>query len=544
MDLDLQQYMGAYIDGSKENLDLMDRMLLAMEQNPGNIGAIEDIFRAAHTLKGMSATMGFEKIAHLTHEMESVLDKLRNRQLSVSPQLIDVLFETFDVLRNLVTDSFNQSDSRIDPKVISRKLASIAAGELPPVEQAPEAGTSSVTDRASAVPYPPELSDLAYFDLTETEQVKLNEAHLQGIQPYLLKVSLVSDCLLKGPRIFMILRTLEAQKCSILQSIPSVKDLENEKFDRAFMMVITTNSTEKAVTNEIESVSEVEKAVMFAIPPAGELSAAASSEESRPEPHPEPPHEPEPEPEPQPEPEPEPVPVPEPEYIQPVEPMRPVPPASPPARQPQPPVPQRERPRQAAQPAPVQPPAQQPPRQPAKPQAQDIFQPPDGGPGSLQGGDGNDSNGDGLESQKEVVELVQLVSFQMAGETYALGIKQVEGIINMLPMTRVPKSPPHIEGVINLRGEILPVINLRRRLKLTEKADIREDQIMILSFEREKVKVGFLVDRVQEVLRLPQTSIEPPSHVSEGVNVEHLRGVGKLGNKIIILLNAEKIVFG
>ena len=66
--------MGAYIDGSKENLDLMDRMLLAMEQNPGNISAIEDIFRAAHTLKGMSATMGFEKIAHLTHEMESVLD--------------------------------------------------------------------------------------------------------------------------------------------------------------------------------------------------------------------------------------------------------------------------------------------------------------------------------------------------------------------------------------------------------------------------------------------------------------------------------------
>lgn len=174
---------------------------------------------------------------------------------------------------------------------------------------------------------------------------------------------------------------------------------------------------------------------------------------------------------------------------------------------------------------------------------QDIFQPPDDAPVSLQGG-GNDSSDEDLDSQKEVIELVQLVSFQMAGETYALGIKQVEGIINMLPMTRVPKSPSHIEGVINLRGEILPVINLRRRLKLTEKADIRDDQIMILSFEREKVKVGFLVDRVQEVLRLPQTSIEPPSHVSEGVNVEHLRGVGKLGNKIIILLNAEKIVFG
>jgi len=67
VDLDLQQYMGAYIDGAKENLDTMDRMLLAMEQTPGNIEVIEEIFRAAHTLKGMSATMGFEKIAHLTH---------------------------------------------------------------------------------------------------------------------------------------------------------------------------------------------------------------------------------------------------------------------------------------------------------------------------------------------------------------------------------------------------------------------------------------------------------------------------------------------
>ncbi|MBP7633777.1 chemotaxis protein CheW [Candidatus Ozemobacteraceae bacterium] len=547
MDLDLQQYMGAYIDGSKENLDLMDRMLLALEQNPGNSSAIEDIFRAAHTLKGMSATMGFEKIAHLTHEMESVLDKLRNRQLSVSPQLIDVLFETFDILRNLVTDSFNQSDSRIDPKAISQKLASIATGEAPLVKQATDAGTSPGIGRASTEPYPPELSDLAYFDLAEIERIKMDEAHQQGLHPYLLKVSLVPDCLLKGPRIFMILRTLETLQCSILKSIPSVKDLENEKFDRAFMMIITTNSAEKAVTDEIESVSEVEKAVMFPIPGAGGFSEEVSFEAFRPEPEPEPeqPHEPEPEsPSEQ---EPEANLEPEPEPIQPVEPARPLPPVAPqPPRQPQPPAPQRERQRQAAaqQPIPAaQSPVQQPPRPSAKPQVQDLFQSPDG-PGSLQGGGGNDSNDEDIEAQKEIVELVQLVSFQMAGETYALGIKEVEGIINMLPMTRVPKSPPHIEGVINLRGEILPVINLRRRLKLTEKADIREDQIMILSFEREKVKVGFLVDRVQEVLRLPQTSIEPPSHVSEGVNVEHLRGVGKLGNKIIILLNAEKIVFG
>lgn len=540
MDLDLQQYMGAYIDGSKENLDLMDRMLLAMEQNPGNVGAIEDIFRAAHTLKGMSATMGFEKIAHLTHEMESVLDKLRNRQLSVTPQIVDVLFETFDVLRNLVTDSFNQSDSRIDPKAISQKLARIATGETPADSPRQDSVAPSSAGGSPAAAYPQELSDLAYFELSDLEQGKLDEAHLQGMSAYLLKVSLVSDCLLKGPRIFMILRTLETQQCGILKSIPAVKDLENEKFDRAFMMIIMTSSAEKTVTDEIESVSEVEKAEMFFIPARGAQPEAVSPATAESE------SEPEPVPEPVPEPEPEPVIEPEPEFVQPVEPEQPPQPLSPPpqpARPAQQPAPIRERPRQAPQPAPIQQPPKQPPRQPAKPQTQEVFQAP-GGIEPPQAGGGNGSNDDDLESQKEVIELVQLVSFQMAGETYALGIKQVEGIINMLPVTRVPKSPTHIEGVINLRGEILPVINLRRRLKLTEKADIHEDQIMILSFEREKVKVGFLVDRVQEVLRLPQTAIEPPSHVSEGVNVEHLRGVGKLGNKIIILLNAEKIVFG
>lgn len=540
MDLDLQQYMGAYIDGSKENLDLMDRMLLAMEQNPGNIGAIEDIFRAAHTLKGMSATMGFEKIAHLTHEMESVLDKLRNRQLAVSPQLIDVLFETFDVLRNLVTDSFNQNDSRIDPTGISQKLARIAAGEAAIEAQPLEAATSSGTGSIFATPYPPELSDLAYFDLSEVEQSNLDEAHRQGSHSYLLKVSLVPDCLLKGPRIFMVLRTLETQKCTILKSIPPVKDLENEKFDRAFMMVITTDSAEKTVTDEIESVSEVEKAEMFLIPAAGANLHIFSPGEPEPKTEPEPESLPKAGPEALPEQEVKQEPEPKP--ARPIEPAQPVQPSVPPARQPrQPaPTPTRDLPRQAApQPTAVQ----QPDRPSPKPQVQEMFQPPSE-IGPLGSGNGNGSNDDDPDSQKEVIELVQLVSFQMAGETYALGIKQVEGIINMLPITRVPKSPSHIEGVINLRGEILPVINLRRRLKLTEKADIREDQIMILSFEREKVKVGFLVDRVQEVLRLPQTSIEPPSHVSEGVNVEHLRGVGKLGNKIIILLNGEKIVFG
>ena len=96
MDIDLSEYMDAYIDGCRENLDLMDKMLLALEQNPAETESVNDIFRAAHTLKGMSATMGFEKIAHFTHEMENILDKIRNNTLPVTTEVIDVLFESFE----------------------------------------------------------------------------------------------------------------------------------------------------------------------------------------------------------------------------------------------------------------------------------------------------------------------------------------------------------------------------------------------------------------------------------------------------------------
>jgi len=504
VDLDLQQYMGAYIDGAKENLDTMDRMLLAMEQNPGNIEIIEEIFRAAHTLKGMSATMGFEKIAHLTHEMEGVLDKLRSRQISVTPQIIDIIFETFDVLRTLVNDSINQSDSGVDLSGISGKLNSIITGQLPAAtpQAAPAAQPAGQPAPAAEPPAAPGggeasniAAELAQFNLSEFEQGGLVDAHQRGTPPYLLKVNLVADCLLKGPRIFMVLRTLDSLHCEIFKSVPEVKDLENEKFDRSFTMIVISDHQPKEIGDAIETISEIERTEMHLIPP----DLGASGEMPAPEPPPPPPPA---------------APPPPPQAQAPARPAAPPPPPPPPAAAP--PV--------AAAPKPS--PASAPPAPPT--------QPPSGG----------DDAPEGDEPQKEVIELVQLVSFQMAGETYALEIKQVEGIINMLPMTRVPKSPPHIEGVINLRGEILPVINLRRRLKQAEKVRTNEDQIIILSFEREKVKVGLLVDRVQEVLRLPQSAIEPPSHVSEGVNVEHLRGVGKMGNRIIILLNAEKIVFG
>lgn len=493
MNLDLSEYMGAYIDGSRENLDTMDKMLLTLEQNPSNLDAIEEIFRAAHTLKGMSATMGFEKIAHLTHEMENILDKLRSHQIPVTTAVIDVIFETFDVLRTLVNDSIEQTDSGVDLSELSNKLSTLASGgsvEAAPTQAA--ASTSSAAPTSSAQP----TADLSDLGLSAFELSSLEEASDDGKNVMLLQISLVSDCLLKGPRVFMVLRTLDDLQCDIVKSNPEIKDLENEKFDRSFKMLIISDKTVDDIRNGIEAISEIETVEVSYV-------SGADAQEQLP---------------------------PAPAVTQPVQ-------AAPPPQPPkQPSV-------QAPAPTYTPPPVSAPPKAPTPvavpelytPQPEQTAQPPAPPPASSESEE---------EEAREVIELVQLVTFTMAGETYALEIQQVEAIINLKPITRVPKAPSHIDGVINLRGEIVPVINTRARLRLPPAEKKPSNQIIILAFEEEKVKAGFLVDSVQEVIRLQESAIEAPSRVSEGVDVEYLRGVGKIDNKIIIMLNAHRIVFG
>lgn len=489
MNLDLSEYMGAYIDGARENLDTMDKCLLSLEQNPANLDAIEEIFRAAHTLKGMSATMGFEKIAHLTHEMESILDKLRTHQIPVTAAVIDAIFETFDVLRTLVNDSIEQTDSGIDLSELSVKLANLAGGG-----GAATTGPVS-TVAASVVPASTKKiggakTDLSDMGLNDFELSVLEEAGDAGKNVMLLKIILVSDCLLKGPRVFMVLRTLDDMHCDIVKANPDVKDLENEKFDRAFKMILITDKTGDELKYALESISELETIELTNVADAGDIDDVL----------------------------PEDVPV----YDQ---------PAPEPAYQPV---------SAQAAPAPRAAPA---PQFQSAPASYEVHNPMAGAP-IIPPAPPPETSEEEEKEVKEVIELVQLVTFTMAGETYALEIQQVEAIINLIPITRVPKAPVYIDGVINLRGEIVPVINTRKRLRLAEVERKASNQIIILSFEEEKVKAGFLVDSVQEVIRLPESAIEPPSRVSESVDIEYLRGVGKIDNKIVIMLNANRIVFG
>jgi two-component system chemotaxis sensor kinase CheA len=297
MDIDLSQYMGMYVDGSRENLDLMDKFLLALEQDPSNLEAVGEIFRAAHTLKGMSATMGFEKVAHLTHEMESILDQLRNRQIEVSPPIIDVVFETFDVLRTLVNDSIEATDSNVDIEVIVKKLQDAAKGKSVASKVEAKAVTAeekpALAEVKAAAPQNSDESQLALeladISMNEFEQQLLIEAHQRGSHILLMVVTLVADCMLKAPRAFMVARSLEELKCEIIKSVPETKDIEEEKFDLSFKMVLLGEADDEAVKYSIESISEIESVKITRLKPEDfELQAGAGAA-APPTPAPEPP---------------------------------------------------------------------------------------------------------------------------------------------------------------------------------------------------------------------------------------------------------------
>lgn len=134
----------------------------------------------------------------------------------------------------------------------------------------------------------------------------------------------------------------------------------------------------------------------------------------------------------------------------------------------------------------------------------------------------------------------QLVVFQLAGETYGIDIACVQEIIRIQPVTRVPRTPPFVEGVINLRGRIIPVIDLRKRFGLPLAEATGSSRIMVV--EVGALVVGFIVDSVSEVLRLSRDNIEPTPPIVAGVDTAYLRGVGKWNDRLVILLDVAKVL--
>ncbi|SDY71323.1 two-component system, chemotaxis family, sensor kinase CheA [Evansella caseinilytica] len=247
--MEMNQYMEMFIEESKEHLQAMNEHLLKLESNPEDGSLVNEIFRSAHTLKGMSATMGFEDLASLTHQMENVLDGIRNNEITATSDLLDVVFESVDHLEEMVVDIEGGGDGKRDVSDTVSKLKLIEEG-------APQGSLPAVGSKAGAEQSTATNAGVPSFDTFE--HTVLAQSKEQGYNAYFINIALREDCILKAARVYMVFEVLE-QLGEVIKSYPTVDQLEEENFEREFSVTIVTKDTAADVENKIAKVSEIEK---------------------------------------------------------------------------------------------------------------------------------------------------------------------------------------------------------------------------------------------------------------------------------------------
>ncbi|WP_134686217.1 chemotaxis protein CheA [Brevibacillus migulae] len=249
--MDMNQYLDMFIEESKEHLQAINSNLLVLETEPDNIQIVNEIFRSAHTLKGMAATMGFEDMASLTHEAENVLDMIRNHKLNINSDIMDVIFQSVDLIEGMVYNIIEGGDGSADVSKPVSLLRAIVSGDMAVVASGQAAAEKEVTAAAAEHHH-----DLDEFALTVMRQSK--EA---GNNLFWIKVTLQESCMLRAARAYMVFDQLE-NAGEIIKSTPSVEDLENERFDYEFELIYVTMKSLEDIKKMVENVSEVKEVLI------------------------------------------------------------------------------------------------------------------------------------------------------------------------------------------------------------------------------------------------------------------------------------------
>ncbi|HZG84379.1 chemotaxis protein CheA [Paenibacillus sp.] len=269
--MDTNQYLSMFIDESREHLQAMNDNMLALENAPDDIGLVQHMFRSAHTLKGMSATMGYEDIASLTHEMENVLDLVRNGKLKMEEFIFDVVFRSLDALEAMIADIVAGGTGNSDVSAIVADLKAIVdgsfrAGAAPAAagQAAPAAGNAQPAEGAQGV-----RALLDQYQISIVQQ-SIEAGHLA----YRIDVALRKDCVLKAVRAYMVFDAL-GKLGEVVKSSPPAEDIEADKFDYEFTLVFLSSSDAKAIQSSIEGVSEIASATVAPIE-ASDLAGGAA----------------------------------------------------------------------------------------------------------------------------------------------------------------------------------------------------------------------------------------------------------------------------
>lgn len=245
--MDMNQYLSMFIDESNDHLQSLNENMLELENNPEDIGIVQVIFRSAHTLKGMAATMGFEDLSSLTHQMENVLDLVRNEKLKMQDFIFDTLFKSLDALQSMVQDITQGGEGKADVSSIVASLQAIVKGEGVP------------SGNSSSAPATKSSAESGNIQLDEYQYSVLEQSIAEGHKVMHINVSIREDCQLKAARAYLVFDLLERYG-EIVKSHPTVQDIEQEKFDRSFSLYYITQKEAAELQSMILNLSEIETA--------------------------------------------------------------------------------------------------------------------------------------------------------------------------------------------------------------------------------------------------------------------------------------------
>lgn len=257
------QYLDIFLEESKEHIQNLNSNLLELENNPGR-EIIDEIFRSAHTLKGMSGTMGFNRISEITHEMESLLGDIKNEKISVSPEIIDILLKSVDFLEELIGDiAENGEEKDRDIKIILEKLRYKPHNLTPFIESQKDNKKLEANKK-----------------FNEFEERLIKEAVGKGLLIWEIIVRLDKNCLLKSARAFLVFKTLE-RLGDIIKTIPVVQDIEDEKFDDEFVIYLISTHQKHELKSALDSISEIKDIIINEVEQSFSEKARDDFEESR-----------------------------------------------------------------------------------------------------------------------------------------------------------------------------------------------------------------------------------------------------------------------
>ena len=278
--MDVSQYLEIFLDETKEHLQSLNTQILELEQDSENMDTINEIFRAAHSLKGMAGTMGYKRMQNLTHDMENVFSEVRNGNIKVQPGMIDILFQCLDALEEYTTSIQETADEGTnDNEPLIKALNDILNGNA---GEAPAAGDKPA-DKAEAAPEKETASTAGNGEkwreikLGETEKGLYEAAKAENKTFYGIDVKVQESCILKAARAFLVFKAIE-EHGEIIVSQPSSQDIEDEKFDFDFSVIAVSGDPLEDLLKDIKNVSEIESATGTALTDADFANIAKGDE--------------------------------------------------------------------------------------------------------------------------------------------------------------------------------------------------------------------------------------------------------------------------